>query len=107
MDMERHDDDDLEPLEVMEAMAYQVQDQEDYESEDALDTFEAHASVRKRIQEKKTMRGHTTPTPAWQLTGTVRGKIKASKSRTKCHLRKRTGHWQRECCHSKTEKYQP
>eukprot|EP00435_Cladocopium_sp_Y103_P075981 s11_g71.t1 len=98
MQSEGEKEEDMEPYEVMEAVASQIQGHDDYESEDALDAFEAYASVRRKIQEKKTTRGYRTSTPAaWQLTGTVRGKIEALKSKTKCHLCKRVGHWKREC----------
>ena len=40
---------DMEPYEVMEAVASQIQGHDDYESEDALDAFEAYASVRRKI----------------------------------------------------------
>lgn len=37
-------------------------------------------------------------TSAWQLTGTMKGKVEAFKAKTtKCHHCKRTGHWKREC----------
>lgn len=87
---------DREPMEVMETIAQQIQDADSYESEDALDTFEAYASVRRKMNEKKVSRGYKQPT-SWQLSGTVRGRIEALKQKTTCHLCRRPGHWKKEC----------
>lgn len=37
----------------MEAIANQTQEQNEYESEDALEVFENYSSIRRKMQEKK------------------------------------------------------
>ena len=79
----------------------QIQDQEDYESEDALEAFEAYAMVKKKVNDKKIGRGfknfNSGGNSGWNLQGTIRAKIDALKSKTKCHVCRRTGHWKKEC----------
>ena len=94
-------DSDLDVLEVMEAIADEFQGREDdFEDEEVLETFESYAEVRKKIVEKKKARGFTNykeDPNRWRLTGTMRGKIEVLKSKTRCHLCKKVGHWKREC----------
>lgn len=94
---DRGEESENETQEVMETIANQVQETDGYESEEALDIFEAYATVRKKMQEKKISRGYRPQSSSWQLTGTVKGKIEALKQKTKCHLCHRQGHWKREC----------
>ena len=90
-----------EPLEIMEAIAEEIQQNEEYESEDALDTFEAYAVVRRKLQEKKMSRGFknvdSRSDQGWKLNGTIKAKIESIKARTKCHRCNRIGHWKKEC----------
>ena len=72
------------------------------DEEDALDVFESYTEIRRKLMEKKKLRGFTAPAgkddpSQWRLSGTVRGKLEVLKSKTKCHYCRKTGHWKREC----------
>lgn len=94
-------DSDNDVLEVMEAIADEFQGREDdFDDEEVLEAFESYAEVRKKIVEKKKARGYSSGREdpnKWRLTGTMRGKIEVLKSKTRCHLCKKLGHWKREC----------
>ena len=90
--------------EVMEVIAEQHQLKDVEDDEEAVECFESYAEVRKKILEKKKLRGFSTPSSSsrsgagtWKLTGTVNGKLEMLKSRTRCHICKQMGHWKREC----------
>ena len=90
-------------LEEMEVVADQVQCDSGYESEDALEVFETYREIRKKVQEKRINRGFRPSGPSrqaenqYQVQGSIRGKLEILKSKTRCHLCKRVGHWKREC----------
>eukprot|EP00435_Cladocopium_sp_Y103_P061432 s737_g23.t1 len=92
-------DETEDPLEVMEAIAFQAQEHSDYDSEDVLDVYENYASIRKKMQEKRMGRGYRAPQvdQQWKLEGNVQGRLSLLKAKTKCHICRRTGHWKREC----------
>ncbi|CAE7855408.1 unnamed protein product [Symbiodinium necroappetens] len=88
---------------VMESVAEEVQDN-DLSDEGAVEAFESYAEVRKRLLDKKKARGFAPTPPArpgdeqrWKLSGSVNARLESLKSRTRCHLCKRLGHWKREC----------
>ena len=86
--------------EVFQAVAEQLQSNEDYDDEEALDVFENYKEVRRKMQQKKLgrgYRGNTSGPSAWKLTGTMQGKIEAMKAASHCHICKQKGHWKREC----------
>ena len=91
------DVEDTELQDVLEALEeYQAEDQLDDES--ILEAFETYSEIRKKITERKKQRGFTPNDGArWRLSGTVSGGLEQLKSRTRCHLCKRYGHWKREC----------
>jgi hypothetical protein len=83
----------------MEAIANQTQEQSEYESEDALEVFENYSSIRRKMQEK-TSRGFrqvNNTEKQWKLEGSVQGKLSLLKAKTRCHHRRRLGHWKKEC----------
>ena len=86
-----------EVQDVLEAIADTYQDSGD--EEDAVECFETYSEIRRKIQEKKKVRGFQTKpdAPAWKLSGTVQGRIEQIKSRTRCRKCGRIGHWKREC----------
>lgn len=93
-----------EVQDVMEVIAEQHQMNDAVDDEEAVECFESYAEVRKKILEKKRLRGFSAPSSSgkggpgtWKLTGTVNGKLELLKSRTRCHLCKQIGHWKREC----------
>ena len=93
-----------EVQEVMEVIAEQHQINDAVDDEEAVECFESYAEVRKKILEKKKLRGFSAPSSSgkggpgtWKLSGTVNGKLELLKSRTRCHLCKQLGHWKREC----------
>lgn len=58
--------------------------------------------MRRKLQEKKKMRGFVPrdrgeDPSKWRLQGTLRGRIEVLKSKTRCHLCKKVGHWKKEC----------
>ena len=72
------------------------------EEEEVLDVFESYTEIRKKLLEKKKMRGFVPQggkddPSQWRLSGTVRGKLEVLKSKTKCHACHKYGHWKREC----------
>lgn len=92
---------------AMEAIAENIQNRQDHDEEEALEAYESYADIRRRLQEQKTGRGYFKGAskdkgkgkgiPVWQFSGSVQGRMEQLKQRTKCHLCKRIGHWQREC----------
>ena len=91
-------------LEVMEAVSEQFQEMSDYESEDALEVYETYREIKKRVQEKKTSRGFKPVSgqrqrfeQQWQVQGNLHGKLALMKSKTRCHLCNKVGHWKKEC----------
>ena len=97
-------DGENEAQEAMEVIADQHQSKDAEDDEEAVECFESYAEVRKKILEKKKLRGFSTPSYSgrngpgtWKLTGTVNGKLEMLKSRTRCHICKQMGHWKREC----------
>ena len=92
------EDGEDEVQEAMEAIADDIQGQDHFEDEEVLDAYETYAEVRRKMLEKRKARGFTTvEPPRWKLSGSVTGKLEQLKSRTRCHLCKRQGHWKREC----------
>ena len=96
-------DEEEEVQMVMESVAEEVQDN-DLSDEGAVEAFESYAEVRKRLLDKKKARGFAPTPPArpgdeqrWKLSGSVNARLESLKSRTRCHLCKRLGHWKREC----------
>ncbi|CAE7033038.1 unnamed protein product, partial [Symbiodinium sp. CCMP2456] len=85
--------------EVYQAVADQVQNNPEYDDEDALDVFETYKEVRKQVQQRKLGRGYKPygQRPEWTLTGTVKGRIEQLKMKTKCHGCGERGHWKKEC----------
>ena len=85
--------------EVFQAVADQVQQQEEYDDEDALEVCETYKDVRRQMQQRKLGRGYKNQShkPEWTLTGTVKGKIAELKAKTKCHICHERGHWKKEC----------
>ena len=68
------------------------------DDESTLEAFETYSEIRKKIREKKRQRSFTLNDGArWRLSGTVSGKLEQLKSRNRCHVCKRYGHWKREC----------
>jgi hypothetical protein len=89
------------PEEVMEVIASELQEADEYESEDALEAYEAYVNVRQKMREKKTARGYKMfdkeKKQTWSLQGTMKGKIEMLKQKTKCHICRKQGHWKKEC----------
>ncbi|CAE7247976.1 unnamed protein product, partial [Symbiodinium microadriaticum] len=85
--------------EVYQAVADQVQNNPEYDDEDALDVFETYKEVRKQVQQRKLGRGYKPygQRPEWTLSGTVKGRIEQLKMKTKCHGCGERGHWKKEC----------
>ena len=83
--------------EVYQAVADQVQNNPEYDDEDALDVFETYKEVRKQVQQRKLGRGYKPygQRPEWTLTGTVKGRIEQLKMKTKCHGCGERGHWKK------------
>ena len=102
---EESEDDEREEMQrAMEIMAEDIQSREEWSEEEILEAFESYSDVRRKMREQKTSRGfYPKPTPdrsrneGWQIQGSIRGRIDALKSRTRCHYCKRTGHWKKEC----------
>ena len=88
---------DGEELDVFQIVADQIQGQEQYDEEDALDVLETYQDIRRKVQQKRTGRGFRPTATTWNLTGTVRGKLDQLKQKTRCHICKQPGHWKKEC----------
>ena len=89
-----------ESNDVFQAVADQIQSQEEYDEEDAIEVFETYQDIRKKMQQRKMGRGYRQQGAGpsrWTLTGTVRGKIEQLKAKSRCHLCQEVGHWKREC----------
>lgn len=87
---------------ALEIMVSDLQEKDDYEDEDILDAYESYTEVRRRMQEQKKSRGFyprqpEKPRTGYQITGSIRGRIEAMKSRTRCHNCRQFGHWKKEC----------
>ena len=99
------------PEEVMEIVAAELQEQDDYDSEDALEAYETYVNVKQRVREKKVNRGYKSfeneKKSKWSIEGTVKGKIELLKQKTKCHICRRTGHWKKECPLRKNQNSEP
>ncbi|CAE7771573.1 rluD [Symbiodinium sp. CCMP2592] len=94
------DPDGDEGEDVFQAVADQLQAQDEYDDEDAIEVYETYQDIRRKMQAKKMGRGYKQPPQSsskWTLTGTVRGKIEQMKSRSRCHICNEYGHWKREC----------
>ncbi|CAE7199062.1 RE1 [Symbiodinium sp. CCMP2592] len=94
------DPDGDEGEDVFQAVADQLQAQDEYDEEDAIEVYETYQDIRRKMQAKKMGRGYKQPPQSsskWTLTGTVRGKIEQMKSRSRCHICNEYGHWKREC----------
>ena len=87
--------DEHEVFETLQGIADQVQDQDDYDSEEAIDVFENYKDIKRRVQDKKMGRGFKKET--WNITGSIKAKVEALKSRTRCHTCNKLGHWKKEC----------
>ena len=87
--------DEHEVFETLQGIADQVQDQDDYDSEEAIDVFENYKDIKRRVQDKKMGRGFKKE--KWNITGSIKAKVEALKSRTRCHTCNKLGHWKKEC----------
>ena len=95
-----YQDEEDEVLEAMETIAEEWQSRDDIEDEDVLDVFESYSEIRRKMAEKRKARGFggsSAEPQKWRLSGSVTGRIEMLKSKTRCHLCKRLGHWKREC----------
>ena len=102
------DDDDSYDQAALEAAVEMIQEQEGYDDEAVLETFETYQQIRKRVQETKKTRGYRSSSSAasWgsgrrsgpvNLRGSIVARIDQAKARTKCHICDEVGHWKREC----------
>ncbi|CAE7765863.1 unnamed protein product [Symbiodinium sp. CCMP2456] len=86
---------------VFQAVAAQIQAQDEYDDEDAIEVYETYQDIRRKMQQKKMGRGYkqqpSTAPSRWTLTWTVRGKVEQLKAKSRCHLCQEFGHWKREC----------
>ena len=91
--------DELDGDDVFQVIADQIQSQETYDDEEAIEVFESYQDIRRKMQQKKMARGYkaTGTGSTWTLSGTVRGKIEQLKARSRCHICQERGHWKREC----------
>ena len=106
MDVQIDDVEQAEVQEIFEVVAEQLQQNSDYEEEEAIDVFETYRDIKRKVQDKKTSRGFKGSAKgqskgqmgsAWQLQGSIKGRIDIIKSKTRCHVCKQLGHWRREC----------
>lgn len=94
---DRDDHEREEVFEVWQGIADQVQQQEDYDSDEALEVFESYRDIKRRVQEKKMGRGYKPVPQQWNLTGSIKAKVEALKSKTRCFICQKQGHWKKEC----------
>ena len=101
-EISQEQEDDLQN--VMNLMADEIQAREEWDEEEILEASESYSEVRRKLAEQKKSRGYyPSPTTSkgqaesWKISGSIRGRIEALKSKTRCHRCRKVGRWKKEC----------
>ena len=92
-----------EDQELLQVLAAELQENDNYEEEELLDTFESYKQVRTKMQEVRKARGFRSDASSsgssqpWRLQGTISARLQQVKARTRCHRCGQIGHWRKEC----------
>eukprot|EP00434_Breviolum_minutum_P016323 symbB.v1.2.014384.t1/scaffold1052.1/size141681/1 len=96
---------DEDDSELVQVLAAELQQKDEYEDEELLDVYETYKQVRMKMNDAKKARGYRS-TPAagvgmgrgpWKLQGSISARLEQAKAASQCHRCKQYGHWKREC----------
>ena len=97
--------DEEDDSELVQVLAAELQQKDEYEDEELLDVYETYKQVRMKMNDAKKARGYRSTSAAsvgvgrgpWKLQGSISARLEQAKAASQCHRCKQYGHWKREC----------
>ena len=99
------DDENDDDSELVQVLAAELQQKDEYEDEELLEVYETYKQVRMKMNDAKKARGYRPTHGAsagvgrgpWKLQGSISARLEQAKAVSQCHRCKQYGHWKREC----------